>query len=50
MAGLLELRVVEEVTGGRRNRLFRYSPYLSLFTSEPSPSGRTATPQVTNSA
>ena len=26
--------VIDEVTGGRRNRVFRYSPYLALF-SEP---------------
>jgi Fic family protein len=29
--------IVEEITGGRRNRVFRYSPYLRLFT-EGSPS------------
>jgi len=23
--------VVEEITGGRRNRVFRYTPYLRLF-------------------
>ena len=26
--------LVNEVTGGRRNRVFRYTPYLSLFTDE----------------
>lgn len=28
--------VVEEVTGGRRNRVYRYTPYLELF-DEPNP-------------
>jgi Fic family protein len=28
---LRELGIVEEITGGRRNRLYRYGPYLALF-------------------
>jgi hypothetical protein len=26
-----QLSIVEETTGGRRNRRFRYAPYLALF-------------------
>jgi len=34
MDGLLALGIVEEVTGGRRNRVYRYSPYLALFADQ----------------
>ncbi len=30
--GLQSFGVLEEITGGRRNRVFRYTPYLALFT------------------
>lgn len=29
--GLQKVGVVDEITGGRRNRVFRYEPYLGLF-------------------
>lgn len=32
--GLQGLNILEEITGGRRNRMFRFTPYLLLF-SEP---------------
>ena len=30
----VELDIIEEITGQRRNRLFRYTPYLDLFQSD----------------
>ena len=35
MDGLVELGIVEELTGARRNRVYRYSPYLALFADQP---------------
>jgi Fic family protein len=34
MDGLIDLGIVEEVTGRRRNRVYRYSPYLALFSDQ----------------
>ena len=34
---LVEIGVLEEVTGFARNRRFRYAPYIALFTEESSP-------------
>jgi hypothetical protein len=31
---LEELELLDEVTGGKRNRIFRYTPYLALFEGE----------------
>jgi len=30
----LELGLLEEITGGRRNRRYRYKPYLDLFAED----------------
>jgi len=30
----LELGLLEEITGGRRNRRYRYTPYLDLFAED----------------
>ena len=32
-----KLGIVEEITGQKRNRVYRYSPFLDLFTSEDTP-------------
>jgi Fic family protein len=34
-AGFMERGILNEVTGHRRNRIFRYSPYLALFDDAP---------------
>ncbi len=32
---LVRLELVKEITGQRRNRIFRYDPYIDLFSNEP---------------
>jgi Fic family protein len=34
---LVDLGLVDELTGGRRNRRFQYTPYLRLFDDGPTP-------------
>ncbi len=34
VARLVDIRVLEEITGQARNRRFRYGPYVRLFTDE----------------
>lgn len=41
--------IVEEITGGRRNRVFRYTPYLALF-SEPDGTDQTTAPDETTNS
>ena len=41
-----KLGIVEEITGQKRNRVYRYSPFLDLFTSEDTP-GSGAAMEVT---
>ena len=33
--GLVALGVVDEITGGRRNRVYRYSPFLDVLADDP---------------
>lgn len=39
--------ILAETTGFRRNRVFRYLPYLKLFDEEPPPDDETAPVQET---
>lgn len=41
------LRLLEETTGGRRNRVYRYSPYLALFAEEEHPKAEPMPVQTT---
>ena len=42
-----EIGIVTESTGGRRNRKFRYSPYLALFTEPPAAAPDPTDPRLT---
>jgi Fic family protein len=44
---LQKVGVLTEVTGGRRNRMFRFGPYLDLFAEVTEPAGDGAEPQPT---
>ncbi len=50
VGGLLErlaaLHVIKEVTGQKRNRVYRYSPFLDLFTND-EPAGLVLPEEVT---
>ena len=46
---LVGLGLVEEITGRRRNRVFRYTPYVRLFLAEPPPTAETIPIQTTTS-
>ena len=41
---LVAMRIIEEITGHKRNRIYRYSPFLDLFTSEDRPRNSTRSP------
>ena len=47
MDALQSAGLVDEITGGRRNRIFRYSPYLHLFSEPETESSEGVPPQVT---
>jgi hypothetical protein len=40
VARLVELGILQEATGYRRNRLFRYQPYIAIFGEDPPQDGR----------
>jgi Fic family protein len=44
---LQALGILEEFTGGQRNRLFRYRPYLDLFNDDSTPAGEDVPIQTT---
>jgi Fic family protein len=41
---LAEQGIIQEITGNKRNRLFRYEPYINLFGNEPATESPAATP------
>lgn len=47
---LVALGILEEVTGGRRHRVFRYAAYVSLFVASQAPAGVATPLQTTETA
>lgn len=39
VSGLEEMGILEEITGRKRSRIYRYEPYVSLFDDPPTPDG-----------
>ena len=41
---LADCGIVQEITGNKRNRLFRFEPYIALFAENPAPATEAASP------
>jgi Fic family protein len=50
VGGLEELGILEEITGRKRSRIYRYEPYISLFDDPPVLDEETAPLEVTEAA
>lgn len=50
VSGLEELGILEEITGRKRSRIYRYEPYVSLFDDRPGPDEKTRQLEVTEAA
>lgn len=50
VSGLEELGILEEITGRRRSRIYRYEPYVSLFDDPPVPDDETPSLEMTEAA
>jgi cell filamentation protein, protein adenylyltransferase len=48
--GLEEMGILEEITGRKRSRIYRYEPYVSLFDDPPVERGQTFPLEVTESS
>ncbi|MBS1861438.1 MAG: Fic family protein [Actinobacteria bacterium] len=47
VSGFEELGILEEITGRKRSRIYRYEPYVSLFDDAPVPDQERTPPEVT---
>jgi Fic family protein len=47
VSGFEELGILEEITGRKRSRIYRYEPYVSLFDDAPAPDEERTPPEVT---
>jgi Fic family protein len=50
VSGLEEIGILEEITGRKRSRIYRYEPYVSLFDDPPDSSEESAPLEVTEAA
>ena len=50
VSGLEDLGILEEITGRKRSRMYRYESYVCLFDDAPASDGETIPPEVTEAA
>jgi Fic family protein len=50
VSGLEEIGILEEITGRKRSRIYRYEPYVSLFDDPPESNEESAPLEVTEAA